>query len=192
MSRRAHAYKAVVKDLVLVVVQGDVVGTAVRGHEEAIPGSRTNEGIMQHDSCRAHIPYTLIPSTVEVLDLWHVELWAEWFIEQLDSHDNISIILSRILLANRLQNLKCLIDTITTLPARVGQLLARVVEAVLAERSAMQVDENLEASGATPADGFVQVVGGAHDVGCAEGIVSPKAVRRGDWLVFEGQRAHRR
>ena len=167
---RAHLQLAGVEDLVVVRVQDQFLGGAAA---PAVPGPGALEGVMEGDG-HIRLAETLDAVGHELAHHVHIQLGAHRLVEQLDDGDGRVV---RMVVPDLGESAERLRHRIALAPAHVAAL-ARVVQAVLAARGAVQVDHYLEPGAFGPVQSLAEVLVGALRVGVA--------VQRRDGPVTDG------
>lgn len=154
---RRHAKEVLVKHLILVVVNGNVLRIVIRRSEEPIPGVRCLEAIVQDDNCVRHFANLAVAITIELRrDVFaqgrHVQ---RRLVQKLDTYDDVLELCLRVLLryglhkvsdtaniyrslATYLEHFERLLHVVTGLPLRGVRSLTRIVISVLYLRSALR------------------------------------------------------
>lgn len=151
------------KDLVVVVVED---GEVVVGHgHEVVPVVERHECVVEDDTSRRRSGTDHVVTLIVVLfDLAHIQDGAKGFVDKLNCGDDVVIFVGAVLVCHVLQDTESDCGVVSVLPfPRVAK--TGVVETVLGAGSAVQVDPDLEACVTGPADGSVEVLFLALNVG---------------------------
>ena len=156
------------KHLILMMVDHNSTRLLRRG--EVIPKAAILERIVDHDRRVPQVPHQLVPVIVEVDQFLQTgQRRGEGLVQQLDGDDDVLVRRHRVFGADGLEHVEGDGDGVALLEARLGDAVARVVEAVLGAGRAVQVDPDFQADLAGPDDALVEVVGGALDIGFVVG-----------------------
>lgn len=98
MLQGRHANEVVVKDLILMVIDCNVLGIVIRGSEETVPIVWWLETIMKYNWCVGDLAGLTITISVELFCYFEAEIIKveRRFIQKLDADDNVLVLCLRI------------------------------------------------------------------------------------------------
>ena len=136
----------------------------ITGCQEAIPGAGLLKGIVQYYGGVAVGSNLAVAIPIELSEAVEIDLGGQGFVQQLNRHDNILIVLPRVLVTNLLQHVERMFDVIALEELDVARQMPRVVEAILGSGRAVQVDPDLEVCRSGPSDSLLQIIGGPLNI----------------------------
>lgn len=147
MLERLHGGEVVVEDLVFVVVDDDVLRIVVRGDEEAVPRLDGGETVGEDD--RGVAGFTDVVESIAVVlfggGTAAGDVGEEGFVEELDCDDDVLVGGDGVLAGNLLDDVVGEGGGVAGCPFRSTGSLAGIVETILGERCAVQINPNLQA-----------------------------------------------
>ena len=171
----AQRRQPVAEDLILVVIDHDALSVVVLGGEEPVHPAWVFEAVVQHDWGIADLAQIVERVAVELSHCVYRDLSHDRLVERLDRHDHILHIWLGVSLVEDAQRLMRVRDAVCVTPLWVRLFPSAVVEAVLALRGTMQVNDDFEPRLACPCDRLVQIGCGALRVGTPGVDVQPVA-----------------
>lgn len=111
MLPRRHRHVAVAEDLILMMVNCDVLRVIVRWGQESIVGRWVAECVLQDDRGIGGLARVQVALAVEVVNVADIEGGGKWLIEELDTNDDVLIGGLRVLRADGLQDVECLLSS---------------------------------------------------------------------------------
>lgn len=176
---RAHLQRAGVEDLVVVRVEQQVPHAGA----PLVPGGDALEGVVEG---HRHVAVLQVAPAVhvELAHDVHVEGGAEGLVEELDGGD-VGVVGE--VVSELVEGFDGDVDRVALGPFGGALQLAGVVKAVLGSGSAVQVEHDLDAVVAGPADCFADVVVGAvHEGGAVAADDGPVSDRETDHVQTNG------
>lgn len=151
-----HSNEIIVEARVLVVVDNNPLSVSIRRSQEPVESVGVLESVVEHENSRLG-DNTLVAVGIAVVlagDIG-VEGRVKRLVEGFDRSNDVVVFGSGVLLLDLLEDSKGAIDSVTLLPARFGDLVARIVETILRARCTVQVDDHFKPNLACPVDTLV-------------------------------------
>jgi len=174
--QRRHTEKAIVEDLIFVVVNGNVLRVVVGRCEERVPFVWRFEAVVQDDGRVTDLTDLAVTIAIELFgDVKAQAVVKSGLVEKLNANNDILVAGLCILLRDRFEHSQRSLHVISGLPLRAIHSLSRVVVAILASRCTMEVDDNLQAQTPGPVDSSIDVYVGASHIRRVRRVVRPVA-----------------
>ena len=182
MLGRTLPEKIVVKDLILMVVDCDVLGVVVGRSEKPVPLIGSLKSIVEDDGRIGYVADLTVAVAIKLLRGVETQVVKvqRRLVEELDTNNDVLVLALRILLRDGPEYLECSLHSVASLPLRAVHSLSRVVVPILTPRCTVKVNYHPQIETPRPIDGCIDVDSRARDVWRAECIVRPVADRDSD------------